>query len=229
MIPDQFANFFVASAGAGAALIGLLFVAISIRPENTLGDRAHPLRKGVASGAFTALTNAFFVSMFALIPQSNLGVVALFVGLIDVLVTVRLGRGLRRGPRRAREEEPSWGAWWRMVVTLVLTAGIYAYEAMMGATLLRQPHDSGAVVGLCYVMILVYAIGLGRAWELLGGPGGGISTWLNPLRRLDDTTPAAIPATTESAATPPPAVPEPVASPASVRTEQQADKPHATT
>jgi hypothetical protein len=35
MVPTDFANFFLSTAGAGAALIGLLFVAISINPERT--------------------------------------------------------------------------------------------------------------------------------------------------------------------------------------------------
>jgi hypothetical protein len=33
MVPPEFANFFIASASAGAALVGLLFVAVSLAPE----------------------------------------------------------------------------------------------------------------------------------------------------------------------------------------------------
>lgn len=195
MIPDQFANYFLASAGAGAALIGLLFVAISIRPEHTFGVGAHPVRRGVASGAFTALTNAFFISMFALIPQTNVGLIALFVGMIDAVFTVRLARGLLHRPGGQRAETATWGAWWRLAVTLILSVVLYVYEAMLGETLLRQPHNNGAIVGICYVMVWVYAVGLARAWELLGGPGGGMSTWLNPLRTLEEapSPPAAAP------------------------------------
>ena len=40
MVPAIFTNFFIASAGAGGALIGLLFVAVSIAPENTIMEGA---------------------------------------------------------------------------------------------------------------------------------------------------------------------------------------------
>jgi len=52
MVPTDFANYFLASAGAGAALIGLLFVAISINTGRTFGRAAQPVRQQVASGAF---------------------------------------------------------------------------------------------------------------------------------------------------------------------------------
>ena len=60
MVPASFANFFLATAGAGGALIGLLFVAISISPERIFSEGAPRERQAVASGAFTALVNAFF-------------------------------------------------------------------------------------------------------------------------------------------------------------------------
>ncbi len=34
MVPPEFTNLFIASASAGAALVGLLFVAVSIAPEH---------------------------------------------------------------------------------------------------------------------------------------------------------------------------------------------------
>ncbi len=72
MVPPEFANFFIASASAGGALVGLLFVAVSIAPEQIVAAQAPIERQAVATSAFTALMNAFFISLFALIPISTL-------------------------------------------------------------------------------------------------------------------------------------------------------------
>lgn len=73
MVPEAFHDYFIASTGAGAALVGLLFVAISIAPERTVMRSAPVERRAVALSAYTALLNAFFLSMVALLPQTNLG------------------------------------------------------------------------------------------------------------------------------------------------------------
>jgi hypothetical protein len=216
MISNQFANYFLASAGAGAALIGLLFVAISVRPEHTLGGGAHPVRKGVASGAFTALTNAFFVSMYALIPQANLGVMALMVGVVDVVITLRLGRGLLRENVLAAGHKRRWVAVSRLALTLGVSLTLYGYEAFSGVALIRDPHATGYVVGLTTILLGVYAVGLARSWELLGGPSSGVSRLLNPLQDLQDPEDApptlvAIPAVIATST--PEATPQPAATP----------------
>ena len=40
MIPAEFTSYFTAAAAAAGVLIGLLFVAVSLRPETVFGDRA---------------------------------------------------------------------------------------------------------------------------------------------------------------------------------------------
>jgi membrane associated rhomboid family serine protease len=66
MLPAAYIPFFAASIGASGALIGLLFIAISIAPERTVGTMATPERAAVAGAAFTARSNVFFIALVIL-------------------------------------------------------------------------------------------------------------------------------------------------------------------
>src|SRR5258708_29564342 len=80
-VAEAFHDHFVASTGAGAALVGLLFVAASIAPERTVMSGAPVERQAAAASAYTALLNAFFLSLVSLLPQTNLGWAALILSL----------------------------------------------------------------------------------------------------------------------------------------------------
>src|SRR6266700_3307128 len=96
VVPPEFANFFIASASAGAALVGLLFVAVSIAPEQMVTRRAPMERQAVAGSAFTALMNAFFISLVALIPHFNVGfVIVPFISLCLVTTLIQAWQLLR--------------------------------------------------------------------------------------------------------------------------------------
>jgi ABC-type phosphate transport system permease subunit len=89
MVPDDFVAFFATAATAAGALIGLLFVAASLRPETVLGKNAPPAARAVAGSAFTALVNSFFVSLIACIPGTRLGYTAAVMALISLWGTLR--------------------------------------------------------------------------------------------------------------------------------------------
>src|SRR5579859_3086076 len=90
VVPPEFSNFFIAGASAGAALVGLLFVAVSIAPEQIVTSRAPVERQAVAGSAFTALLNAFFISLVALIPHFNFGTLIMPFSSLSLLNSVFL-------------------------------------------------------------------------------------------------------------------------------------------
>lgn len=160
MVPDTYHDFFLASVGASAALIGLLFVSISLAPERVFGTAATGERLAFAVSAFIALGNIFFISLAGLLPFLNIGiaiVVAGGSGLVNTLLLVvdLWQRRIRRGGRDR--------------ILLLGSLAIYVLETWWGTELLRHPARTSALENVTSVLLVAYAVALARAWELLGG------------------------------------------------------------
>ena len=93
MVTGDFIGYFAAAGTAAGTLIGLLFVAVSLRPDSVLGAGAPPAAQAVAGSAFIALVNSFFVSLVAVIPHTSLGYVAAVMAVASLWYTLRLHRG----------------------------------------------------------------------------------------------------------------------------------------
>jgi hypothetical protein len=179
MIPPEFTNFFIASAGAGAALVGLLFVAVSLAPEQIVTRRAPVERQAVAGSAFTALINAFFLSIVALVPHFYYG------SLVVPFSVLCLATSLMQAWHLLRRRK-SWPSLLRRTFLVLLGVGLYSLELVNGVQLLNNPSQPAIVFELVWCVIGAFGIGLTRAWELLGAERYGIMGWLSPLRDLDD-------------------------------------------
>ena len=180
MVPPEFANFFIASASAGGALVGLLFVAVSIAPEQIVAAQAPVERQAVSGSAFTALMNAFFISLFALIPNFNIGFIIIPFSFICLLTSlIQAWRLLRR--------TNNWQSLLRRAVLVIISFTLYGLEMWNGYQLFTYPSQPGNVYGLISCLLGAFAIGLIRAWELLGVRRYGFFGWLNPLRDVDET------------------------------------------
>ena len=62
----HYESFFTASAGASAAILGLLVVAVSVVNADDSDPRTRELRTVLAGSAFVVLADIFFVSIVAL-------------------------------------------------------------------------------------------------------------------------------------------------------------------
>jgi len=164
MIPAAYSNFLVASTQASAALIGLLFVSVSIQPERVFGRQAEAERQALALSAFTALANVFFVSFSGLIPNLSFGVFVVIAGAVAMSQTLAL---LGLLPKWRRERTLVQG-----LVLLAISAAIYGYEIGTGVRLIFTPADNGSLTVLLELLLGGYSIGLARAWQLLGAPHG---------------------------------------------------------
>ncbi|TMC82170.1 MAG: hypothetical protein E6J06_11465 [Chloroflexi bacterium] len=186
MVPADFQPFFTASVAASAALIGLLFVSISIAPERVFGENAESSRQAQALSSFTALTNVFFISFASLIPKIPIGPVVTVVAVPAILQTLgvllllpmwRADHTLRRG-----------------LFLFLISFGIYGFEISIGIQLWLGSSNTGAMTALLELLLGAYAIGLGRAWELLGARRLGWTGWIglfgDALRRARQSRPS---------------------------------------
>lgn len=170
MTPAAYQPFFTASVAASAALIGLLFVSISIAPERIFGKDAVSSRQAQALSAFTALANIFFISFGGLMPDVPLGVLVTIVAIPAVLQTLALLRLI--GHWRAES------ALYRGLLLFLGSAVIYGFEVSVGIQLWQTPANRDALSLLLDLLLGTYAIGLGRAWQLMGAPRSGVISGL---------------------------------------------------
>jgi hypothetical protein len=175
MVPAQYAAFLGASTQASAALIGLLFVSVSLAPERVFGHQAEAGRQALALSSFTALANVFFVSFGSLIPNLPIGPLVVVPGVLAASQTLSL-LALMSSWRRERTVV-------RGLTLFAVSGAIYGSEIAIGVRLWMVPTDTGALTVLLELLLGAYSIGLARAWELLGAPhgrgiGSGAIGWL---------------------------------------------------
>lgn len=198
MVPDTFSGFFAASAGVAGALIGLLFVAISVNPK--WSDDQSRIDLDVRAGvAFSALADALVVALFALIPGVNLGLTAAVVGVVALTSCVALGIVLLRAPTVPRRT--------RKVRLLAGQAVAYALQVWVGIELARHPHEQGPLKTLAVLTVVFFLVGIARAWELIGARDGSLMQMVGEVVRARGQLPVGPLA--PGATPPPPAPPGP--------------------
>jgi hypothetical protein len=158
-----YADFFEGSATVAGALIGLLFVALSLSPER-LRDNRSIEHQSIAATAFTALVDALFVSLVALQPGSGVDYAMVIFGALGLSSTIGLAHRLWRSRRQGHLSNR-----WPLFIGIIIC--VYAAQLTSGLI-----HDSAVgyndrAATFVYVM---FGVGIARAWQLLGVKAGGI-------------------------------------------------------
>jgi hypothetical protein len=153
---DTWRDFFSAQTAAGAALAGLVFVAISINLQRVLSSRAV---SGRAVEALLLLLSLLIVGLLALIPEQSmmaLGVEFIVFGLMLTVSLVRIGSGAKQvgGATRAQ-----------YLVRLCL--GQLASLPIVIAGISFISGDGGGLYWLALSTIVAIAAGMIGAWVLL--------------------------------------------------------------
>lgn len=178
MAVEKFHDMFVASAGVAGALIGLLFVAISVAHDRLESDDAPQVHRVAAAAALTAFTNALTVSLFGLIPGNTVGTAAFSVAIVGLLFVLASLVSLWR----VRHHE-SRGRDLRNATFLLSLAVLFGLQLFYGAAANSHPKNEGDVKALAILVIVCFLIGISRSWTLIGGPSIGLTHELGGLVR----------------------------------------------
>ena len=184
MVPPDIHDLFLAAASVAGALIGLLFVAISVAADRLARDEAgtqvHRIR---ASAALTAFTNALAVSLFALVPGHKIGPTSVAVAALGLAF---IGGALLS---MVRLRHMHWTTA-RDALFLIGLAVTFVIQLDQGVELIITPRNPGAVSTIAILVIVCFLIGIARSWELVGGPSFGIAHEVAALVRGHEREPA---------------------------------------
>lgn len=166
MVPVSYHDFFGACAAVAGALIGLLFVALSVAPEKLAGDRASVDHQVRAGAAFSALVNTLVVALIALMPGASLGEAGIILASAGLASTA----GLIIILYREHQERIRLG----QIVLLVALLVMYGLELANGIKLDGSPRDLGAVDNQGILSIVFFLFAIARAWQLVGARDTGL-------------------------------------------------------
>ena len=161
----HYESFFITSAGASAAILGLLVVAVSVVNADDANPTTRELRTVLAGSAFVALVDIFLVSIVALTGGSVVfGLSSLAMAAVGLLATRRLI------PRAKRAGNFSRGFRARKLNIAFASISVGAYSAQLGVALALLANTQSAALERALVLVIValYGSALGRAWVVSG-------------------------------------------------------------
>jgi modulator of FtsH protease len=179
VLTGAYRDLLTAVAGAGAALTGLLFVALSVTQSTRLAGYPAVIRDVRAASSIVAFTNVLTVSLFGLVPNNNTGYAAIVTAVIGILFTLAAIRSI------VVSADTSWSHVRSQAGLIALLLAAFGFELGGGVQLVSHPASTGGAQTICNVLVGLLIIGIARAWELVGDRGTGILSSLAVLAGRD--------------------------------------------
>jgi hypothetical protein len=164
-VVGHYESFFITSAGASAAILGLLVVAVSVVNADDANPTTRELRTVLAGSAFVALVDIFLVSIVALTGGSVVfGWSSIVMAAVGLLATRRLI------PRAKRAGNFSRGSRARNLNIAFASISVVSYSLQLGVAVAVLANSRSAALqhALVLVIVALYCSALGRAWEVTG-------------------------------------------------------------
>jgi hypothetical protein len=165
VVVGHYESFFTASAGASAAILGLLVVAVSVVNADDANPTTRELRTVLAGSAFVVLTDIFFVSIVTLTGGSVVfGLSSIAMAAVGLVAT----RQLIPRAKRAGNFSSSARARQLNIAFASFSIGGYSVQLGLAVALLANTHSAALQRALVLVIVALYGSALGRAWEVTG-------------------------------------------------------------
>jgi hypothetical protein len=166
VVHATYRDLFGVIANASGALTGLLFVALSVTLRRG-SDAGRVIQQVRAAAALLAFTNALAVSLFGLVPGTNVGYPAIALGVIGIAFTAAAIRSVLASHATPRQQlRQLW-----LVVLLLL---IFGAELAEGVALVANPARDTSAQLIGYALVASLLVGVARAWELVGERDTGL-------------------------------------------------------
>jgi hypothetical protein len=161
----RYEDFFITSAGASAAILGLLVVAVTVVNTDDANPTTRELRTVLAGSAFVALVDIFLVSIVPLTGGSvDFGVSSLVMGSVGLLATRWLIPRAKKAGNFARDSRS------RELNIAFAAFSVVAYPVQLGLAVALLANARSALLqhALVLVIVALYCSALGRAWVVTG-------------------------------------------------------------
>jgi NhaP-type Na+/H+ or K+/H+ antiporter len=154
-------DFYLTAGGAAAALIGLLFVGISINLDEFATDEGAGIRV-LAEQAFSNFVFVLLIALFVLIPDQDQLSLTTELAIVGALGTIRV---LRRASAFRRQQHGNVRGWRHTVRRLGLSAG--ASVGAVGVAAIVSSKPIFAFYSLVAVVLIYLTSAADAAWDLL--------------------------------------------------------------